>query len=174
MAFKLKISEPFVITQGPRYKDIGWGPYQEPSLGRADDGTVYAGVKMTEDSGKAYGAKNGTSFFRSSDGGESWSPVPVEEWDTVALLRAPKLKTGERVNVGMKKINVALVIAHFVTPFKKNSGHKKTPPLIIHAFGRFVNKSGVLFIFILKLAYFALITSITGLDIIPSSFTRCS
>ena len=64
MAFKLKISEPFVITQGPRYKDIGWGLYQEPSLGRADDGTIYAGVKMTEDSGKAYGAKNGTSFFR--------------------------------------------------------------------------------------------------------------
>lgn len=101
MAFKLKISEPFVVTQGPRYKDIGWGPYQEPSLGMADDGTVYAGVKMTEDSGAAYGAKHGIAFFCSVDGGETWRDVPREEWDEVAIKRAPKLPNGERVNVGM-------------------------------------------------------------------------
>lgn len=99
MAVKLEISEPIIISQGPRYKDVGWGTYQEPALGVADDGTIYASVKLTLDSSQFYGAKNGHAFFASKDGGESWEALPIEEWETAAMKRAVKVSNGERIRI---------------------------------------------------------------------------
>ena len=78
MAVRLKISDPVIIAQGPRYKDVGWGEFQFPLLGdRAEDGTIYASVQITEDSGEAYGARLGRAFFISKDEGEHWEALLV-------------------------------------------------------------------------------------------------
>ena len=101
MSVKLRISDPVVISRGPRYKDVGWGTYQEPAIGLGSDGTVYASVKLTEDSGKFYGTKNGHAFFASKDGGESWEDLPIEEWESAAMKRALRLPNGERIRIDL-------------------------------------------------------------------------
>lgn len=64
MAVKLKIFDPVIVARGPRYKDVGWGEFQFPLIGYcAEDGTIYASIQITEDSGEAYSAKLGRAFL---------------------------------------------------------------------------------------------------------------
>jgi hypothetical protein len=100
MAVKLKIFDPVIVAQGPRYKDVGWGEFQFPLIGYcAEDGTVYASIQITEDSGEAYGAKLGRAFFASEDGGEHWRALPREEWAKASMRQALRLPSGERIRL---------------------------------------------------------------------------
>ena len=100
MSVKLKISDPVIIAQGPRYKDVGWGEFQFPLVGAcAEDGSVYASVQITEDSGDAYGSRLGHAFFVSKDEGEHWEALPKEEWEAASMRQALRLPSGEHIRL---------------------------------------------------------------------------
>ena len=104
MPVKLKISDPVIIAQGPRYKDVGWGEFQFPLVGAcAEDGSVYASVQITEDSGDAYGSRLSRAFFVSKDEGEHWEALPKEEWEDASMRQALRLPSGEHSTRGASR-----------------------------------------------------------------------
>lgn len=88
---KVKIHEPVVVAQGPNWHEVGWGPWQFPTIGRCDDGTVVCGVHVGHDDEQDYGMER--KWFKSRDNGETWEEAtPVE-----GMRGRTRLPNGDRV-----------------------------------------------------------------------------
>ena len=75
---KMKLSKPVPVAYGPTWDEVGWGPWQFPTM-RKDGNRVFAGVHMGRDSEEDYGVEN--KWFYTDDGGDTWIPATAEEAD---------------------------------------------------------------------------------------------
>lgn len=75
---KMTVSKPIPVAYGPTWAEVGWGPWQFPSM-RKDGKRVFAGVHVGQDSEDDYGLEN--KWFYSDDDGETWTPATREEAD---------------------------------------------------------------------------------------------
>lgn len=75
---KMTLSKPVPVAYGPTWAEVGWGPWQFPSM-RKDGKRVFAGVHVGQDSEDDYGLEN--KWFYSDDNGETWTPATREESD---------------------------------------------------------------------------------------------
>lgn len=89
--FKFVVGEPVVVAQGPTYEEASWGPWQFPTIGRADDGRVMVSVNISPDNEMYYG--DDPAWFASDDEGRTWYPVSVEN----AAVSYTKLSNGDRI-----------------------------------------------------------------------------
>ena len=79
--FKLTVGEPEVILRGKPYEEVGWGPYQFPSLCRTKSGAIRytcAGPGSRDDV-DGY-EKSSIPFGRiSEDNGETWREITADD-----------------------------------------------------------------------------------------------
>lgn len=102
---KVKISEPVVVAEGPNWNEVGWGPWQFPSMGICDDGTVVCGVHVGHDDENDYGMER--KWFKSRDNGETWEDAtPLE-----AMRGRTKTVGGDRILIPERPPEKALIPA---------------------------------------------------------------
>lgn len=70
----IDLTEPVMVAMAEQKEK--WGYFQFPSIGRADDGTLFVTWQMNADSHKAYATKSGREMkpMMSKDGGLTWKP----------------------------------------------------------------------------------------------------
>jgi len=96
MAVKLKIGNPVVVAHGPRYDEVGWGPYQFPSAARMDDGRIAVNFSDCPDTMDAYGSE--AAWCVSADEGRTWTRVTdPEERRLITRMSGLKLPSGKRL-----------------------------------------------------------------------------
>lgn len=95
MCAKLRFGDPVVISYGPTLEEVGWGPYQFPSIARTDAGELVAGYHVVDDTTEAYGLERGWSISR--DEGKTWEAIPREDYDKYKALSGLKLPSGRRI-----------------------------------------------------------------------------
>ena len=75
--FRLRFDEPVAVAMGPTWEEIGWGPWQFPSIGMSDDGTIYVSCHSGKDSVLDYGKES--YWFSSKDGGKTWEKADPKD-----------------------------------------------------------------------------------------------
>ncbi len=78
--FRIRLGEPVTVAYDPKeYRfDWDWGYYQFPAIGRGEDGTIVCTFNVCDDSFTAFGKKNTTRTYRSTDDGVTWTPAPED------------------------------------------------------------------------------------------------
>ena len=78
---KIRLHDPVVVAQSTT-EPILFGGYQDPYIRRAEDGTLYVRFNARRDSWLTFGEEEKNPVYKSTDGGESWSPVKngQDEW----------------------------------------------------------------------------------------------
>lgn len=71
MSVKLIIEDPVVARWGETMEEVGWGPWQYPTLSKADDGTIVLSCASGPDSSTSFGHE--LNWAVSADDGRSWS-----------------------------------------------------------------------------------------------------
>ncbi len=128
---KLTLGEPVVVAAGPLHEVVDWGPWQFPSLRKADDGTLYAGVGIGEDSWRQHGKAHGTLWFRSRDNGLTWEDCPEGE-ENRAL---PAAKNGDRFAASqLKPMNVDPSVFEGIEPVHRLYLEDNTPYMDYYRF----------------------------------------
>lgn len=71
---KVHLGEPVLVAMAEQ--EEGWGFFQFPNIGIADDGTIVVSWQMKEDSPVTYGKKSSRKYspMMSKDGGKTWNP----------------------------------------------------------------------------------------------------
>ena len=71
---KVHLGEPVLVAMAEN--EEGWGFFQFPNIGIADDGTIVVSWQMKEDSPLTYGKKSSRKYspMMSKDGGKTWNP----------------------------------------------------------------------------------------------------
>lgn len=110
--FRLRFDEPVAVAMGPTWEEIGWGPWQFPSIGMGDDGTIYTSCHSGKDSALDYGKES--FWFASTDGGETWKPTTSKEGakgylkcpngDSLKSLECPPVPTPEGLFDGCEPV----------------------------------------------------------------------
>ena len=74
----IELSEPIMVAQADR--ELPWGYYQFPKIGKTEDGTLIVTWQMKEDSHLTYGNASVVSYtpMMSIDGGKTWKPQNKE------------------------------------------------------------------------------------------------
>ena len=93
-ALDVKVGEPVVVAVAP--KEVGWGYYQFPGVGRWDDGTLSLTYSSAPDVAESYGAPR--AALVSTDGGKTWG-THSGKWGGSGLL----LPNGDRIAVSTPK-----------------------------------------------------------------------
>lgn len=77
----IKLGDPVIVAQNTE-QPILFGGYQDPTIRRAEDGTLYVRFNARRDSWLTFGEEEKNPVYKSTDGGESWSPVKnaQDEW----------------------------------------------------------------------------------------------
>jgi hypothetical protein len=99
---KIRLSQPVIIDSAD--KEMGWGFFQFPNLGRTIDNKLVAEWNMQPDAASAYGM-GGNGRAVSADGGKSWQSyekdtdplfgVPLKNGDLIRITTPKALKTSE-------------------------------------------------------------------------------
>lgn len=93
---RIVLDKPVTVAQGPRLEDAGWGPWQFPTIGMADDGTVFASIHPGEDDEAAY--ETVPLWYKSYDKGKTWEETTAQD----AVRCMVKLPSGDRMQPKMK------------------------------------------------------------------------
>ena len=101
MAIKLTFGEPHIISQGPTYKEAGWGTHQFPSIRRMPDGRLVCGYHVVNDTTEDYGKEKGWAV--SSDNGLTWQDVSAEELPAIKSKSGTRLPSGRYLRYVMPK-----------------------------------------------------------------------
>lgn len=77
----IKLGAPVTVAQDTE-QPILFGGYQDPTIRRADDGTLYVRFNARRDSWLTFGEEETNPVYRSTDGGDSWEQVKnaQDEW----------------------------------------------------------------------------------------------
>ncbi len=77
----IKLGEPVIVAQNTE-QPILFGGYQDPTIRRADDGTLYVRFNARRDSWLTFGEEEKNPVYKSTDGGENWEPIKnaQDEW----------------------------------------------------------------------------------------------
>ena len=113
MSVKLLMEEPVVARWGETMEEVGWGPWQYPTLSKADDGTIVLSCGSGADSSTSFGKE--LNWAVSTDDGRSWSVADP----------SVKIHSGTRLADGRIIRNPALAI----TPVPEE---KLPEPIAIH------------------------------------------
>ncbi len=92
---KIKVSDPILVAKGPAYKEVGWGPYQFPSVGVLPDGRITLNFHAVMDISEDYGKER--LWMISADKGQTWQSVPDDELPAVKALSGLRLPSGKRI-----------------------------------------------------------------------------
>ena len=77
----IKLGEPVIVAQSTT-EPVLFGGYQDPTVRRGEDGTLYVRFNARRDSWLTFGEEERNPVYKSTDGGESWekSQNPQDEW----------------------------------------------------------------------------------------------
>ncbi len=70
----IKLGEPVVVAQSTE-EPILFGGYQDPTIRRAEDGTLYLRFNARRDSWLTFGEEENNPVYKSTDGGDTWTPI---------------------------------------------------------------------------------------------------
>ncbi len=77
----IKLGDPVIVAQNTE-QPILFGGYQDPTIRRAEDGTLFVRFNARRDSWLTFGEEEKNPVYKSTDGGASWSPIKnaQDEW----------------------------------------------------------------------------------------------
>lgn len=77
----IKLGEPTIVAQSTE-EPILFGGYQDPTIRRAEDGTLYVRFNARRDNWLTFGEEEKNPVYKSTDGGDNWTLVKnaQEEW----------------------------------------------------------------------------------------------
>ncbi len=99
---QIHLGDPVIVSQGPTWDEVGWGPYQFPILSRLDDGTIVYNFNDCADSETAYNEV--PKCMISHDDGATWQKANLCDYlGKMGIL----LPNGERLKpVGLEQISL--------------------------------------------------------------------
>ncbi len=111
MAVKLILEDPVVARMGETMEEVGWGPWQYPTLAKADDGRLVLSCSSGPDSSTSFGHE--IHWAVSKDDGRSWeiSDPSIKKYDGLKLRDGRILRRPARKITPVKKEDLPAPIA---------------------------------------------------------------